>query len=138
MSPTERRRAIQRALLGNREISRKFDLRFPREWLRQAFLANSYTSTLEEYFRKSKFVPYLDSIISSLEIQFSAAGKTVFQHFLALSKAHYANGRARIHETCRKCEDAVHIENLEAEGATVSECEEKNKNYTPDMENFTE
>jgi len=44
-------------------------------------IENVCTSTVEEYFRKSLFVPYLESIISSLESRFSAECKQSFSLF---------------------------------------------------------
>ena len=71
LSPTEPRRAIQIAFSKAEKLSESlsFDLHLPRQWPRQGFCVNVYTSTVWQYFRKWIFVPNLYAIIAWLEIE---------------------------------------------------------------------
>ncbi|CAG9571742.1 unnamed protein product [Danaus chrysippus] len=54
------------------------DLRLPRTASRQQHRANQPAASLSEYFRRSLYVPYLDSLSSSLEARFSRQHSPAF------------------------------------------------------------
>ena len=53
----------------------------PRQCKRQTHRSNVGGSSTEEYFRRAVFVPYLDSIILSLDTRFSEKNKINFSLF---------------------------------------------------------
>ncbi|CAG9557708.1 unnamed protein product [Danaus chrysippus] len=55
------------------------DLRLPRTASRQQHRANQPAASLSEYFRRSLYVPYLDSLSSSLEARFSRQHSPAFK-----------------------------------------------------------
>ena len=62
------------------KICEELDVEFnrPRLVTRQAYRSNQPSENVEEFFRISIFIPYLESVISSLRNRFSSTHKKAF------------------------------------------------------------
>ena len=111
-----------------------FDLRLPRQCSRQAFRANVCTPTVEKYFCKSIFVPYLDSVIYSLESRFSAESKQCFSLFLLYPKHMIQMNEKEYMKHVEDVKTLYNVENLEAAAATWFEMWREIRSYTVELE----
>ncbi|XP_038062983.1 zinc finger MYM-type protein 1-like [Patiria miniata] len=94
------------------------DLSLPRRCGRQMFRSNPDSNSFEDYFRKSVFIPYLDSILQSLQIRFGEDNKPHFSLF-ALHPAQLSkNDRTEIINIASKINSIYEIDNLESEVLT--------------------
>lgn len=94
------------------------ELCVPRQCGRQVFCSNFGSSSVEEYYRQSIYVPYMDSIIASLESRFGNENKKNFSLFSL-----YPKQMAKMTLEQYKChiadiKEIYGIENLEAEAVT--------------------
>lgn len=90
-------------------------LNMPRQCARQTHRSNPESSNVEDYFRKSIFIPYLDSLISSLECRFSEINSAQFNLFslhpariVKLDRESFKRNMSSIHDTYK-------IDNFEVE-----------------------
>lgn len=96
----------------------KIDVKVPRTCGRSCFRPNPPFSGPEDYFRKVIFVPYMDSLISSLESRFSQENTVPFSLF-ALQPSKMRNlSRADFHDKVTTINNVYHIENFEVEAMT--------------------
>jgi hypothetical protein len=90
-------------------------LTVPRQCGRQIHYSNPGSSNVEDYFRQTIFIPYLDSLITSLEGRFSETNSAQFNLFslhptgiAKLDRESFKKQMSSIHETYK-------IDNFEAE-----------------------
>ena len=90
----------------------------PRQCKRQTHRSNVGGSTPEEYFRRAVFVPYLDSIISSLEARFSEKNKINFSLFSLHPTEMSKMSRDQFQVHAQNIIDEYSIDNFDAESKT--------------------
>lgn len=98
------------------------DIKIPRLAARQTQRANYATDNVEDYFRYSLFIPYLDSVIQSIEIRFSqetedAYALSIFHPHLITNDEKFSVLRTKIHTIS----ELYGIENLNVEAETWKE-----------------
>ena len=93
-------------------------LTVPRQCGRQIHRSNPGSSNVEDYFRQTIFIPYLDSLISSPEGRFSETNSAQFNLF----SLHPTRIAKLDHESFKKQMSSIHetykIDNFEAEAMT--------------------
>lgn len=94
------------------------ELRVPRTCGRQKYRSNFDDKTVEDYFRHSIFIPYLDSLISSLECRFSSENKMHFNLFLLCPDQMTTISRTVYRQKIAEVGQFFDIDNLEAEALT--------------------
>ena len=89
----------------------EIEIKIPRITQRQTLRPNVSTESTEQYFKISLFIPYLDSLISSLQSRFSDDTTTAF----SISHLHPLNISKLNPEIIRNIQEKYSIENFEAE-----------------------
>uniref|UniRef100_A0A8C5P6W8 Repressor of the inhibitor of the protein kinase n=1 Tax=Leptobrachium leishanense TaxID=445787 RepID=A0A8C5P6W8_9ANUR len=94
------------------------ELSVPRQCGRQVFRFNVGCSSVEEYYRQSIYVPYLDSLIASLESRFGNENKKNFSLFSLYPKHLVKMSLEQYKCQITNISEIYSIENLEAEAMT--------------------
>lgn len=88
------------------------EIKIPRITSKQKYQSNFETDSVECYYKRSLFIPYLDSLISSLSRRFSSVNKTTF----SISLLHPTNIKKYIinnfKEKIKLISDHYEIENI--------------------------
>ena len=102
------------------------ELNLPRQCGRQAHRTNIIGNTFEEYVIRSIFIPYLDSVICSLETRFSDDSWPQ-RHLFTLHPLHMKKcNRDKFKDAINCIERAYNIENLKEEAMSWFDFWEKN------------
>lgn len=74
------------------------EINIPRTTARQGHRSNYPTKDPKEYYKLSLFLPYIDSLISSLNIRFSDENTNIFKYFSLYPDVYKAMTRVQINE----------------------------------------
>ncbi|KAM4697848.1 zinc finger MYM-type protein 1-like [Rhinophrynus dorsalis] len=91
------------------------ELSVPRQCGRQVFCSNFGSSSVEEYYRQSIYVPYMDSIIASLESRFGNENKKNFSLFSLYPKQMAKMTLEQYKSHIANIKEVYNLENLDAE-----------------------
>lgn len=99
------------------QIAQKVDIELiiPRQCGRQKHRSNPETTSVEEYFRQTVYIPYLDSLISSIESRFCDANSAQFNLTLLHPSKLYKLNRQQFKDTMSTINQVYHIDNFESE-----------------------
>lgn len=100
------------------ETGEQFDVLFkvPRITSKQTNRSNYNVATAAEYYKVAIFIPYLDSLISSLHIRFSDENEQIFQAFNIFPSQIHKFTWPKIRKILESVNQIFHIENLIEEG----------------------
>lgn len=102
------------------KVANEFDIEFkiPRLAAKQTQRSNYISSSTEEYYRKSLFVPYMDSLISSLTARFPEENEASYAIFI-LHPMHFKKyTQEKVSEQVNKILNKYEIDNLQTEAVT--------------------
>ncbi len=100
------------------------DLKIPRTACRQTYRNNFQASNEEEYFRRSIFIPYLDSLITSLKGRFSSSDNSGIPIISAAFKIHpkdeafNSKTKSDFLEAVKVIREMYSIENIDSDAAS--------------------
>lgn len=102
------------------DLSTQLDisLNIPRTCGRQAHRSNFKDVTVQKYYQLSVFIPYLDSIISSLECRFSPENEINFHLFLLCPVKMSKMSRQEFKTKVTEINNVYDIDNFESEAMT--------------------
>ena len=99
------------------QLAQKVDIELiiPRQCGRQKHRSNPGTISVEEYFRQTVYIPYLDSLISSMESRFCEANSAQFNLALLHPSKLCKLNRQQFKDTMSTINQVYHIDNFESE-----------------------
>ncbi|XP_022183170.1 uncharacterized protein LOC111042781 [Myzus persicae] len=102
----------------NCAIQFNLDIQIPRVVSKQTHRQNIVTSTPDEYFRISIYIPYIDSLIQSLEIRFSPINEIAFKLGFLHPSTMLKMTKINFIDILKELDNHYQIENLVEEGQT--------------------